>query len=68
MDGTQKWVGVTVDTGVADIAGVKVDGSLVSVTDGKFNLWIDAEDTFPKTYVISATGYADTTITITLNA
>ena len=68
MDGTQKWVGVTVDTGVTDIAGVKVDGSLVSVTDGKFNLWIDAEDTFPKTYVISATGYADTTITITLNA
>jgi hypothetical protein len=68
MDGTQKWVGVTVDTGVADIAGVKVDGSIVSVTDGKFNLWIDAEDTFPKTYVISATGYADTTITITLNA
>lgn len=68
IDGTQKWVGVTVDTGVADIAGVKVDGSIVSVTDGKFNLWIDAEDTFPKTYVISATGYADTTITITLNA
>ena len=68
MDGTQKWVGVIVDTGVTDIAGVKVDGSLVSVTDGKFNLWIDAEDTFPKTYVISATGYADTTITITLNA
>ena len=68
MDGTQKWVGVTVDTGVTDIAGVKVDGSLVSVTDGKFNLWIDAEDTFPKTYVISATGYADTTITVTLNA
>jgi len=68
MDGTQKWVGITVDTGVADIAGVKVDGSIVSVTDGKFNLWIDAEDTFPKTYVISATGYADTTITVTLNA
>ena len=53
---------------MTDIAGVKVDGSIVSVTDGKFNLWIDAEDTFPKTYVISATGYADTTITITLNA
>ena len=68
IDGTHKWVGVTVDTGVADIAGVKVDGSTVSVTDGKFSLWIDAEDTFPKTYVISATGYADTTITITLNA
>ena len=68
MDGTQKWVGITVDTGVADIAGVKVDGSTVSVTDGKFNLWVDAEDTFPKTYVISATGYADTTITVTLNA
>ena len=67
-DGTHKWVGLTIDTGVADIAGVTLNGNAVSVTDGKFELWLDAESVFPKTYTLAATGYADTTITITLNA
>jgi len=67
-DGTHKWIGLTIDTGVADIAGVTLNGNAVSVTDGKFELWLDAESVFPKTYTLAATGYADTTITITLNA
>jgi hypothetical protein len=67
-DGTHKWIGLTIDTGVASLTEVELDGETVSATAGKFTLWLDAESTFPKTYVIAAEGYADTTITITLNA
>jgi len=67
-DGTHKWIGLTIDTGVASLTEVELDGETVSATAGKFTLWLDAESAFPKTYVIAAEGYADTTIKITLNA
>lgn len=77
--GSGKWVGLVVDTGLDDITKVSIDGTALTQADvdeaasvgvgaGSFVLWLKAESTFPKTMTLSADDYADTVLTITLNA
>lgn len=76
--GTGKWVGLDIDTGVKDITKVKYNGAQLTQADvdeaasvgvgkGHFVLWLKAESTFPKTITLSGEGKEETTIEITLN-
>lgn len=75
--GSGKWVGLVINTGLDDITKVNINGDALTQADvdeaasvgigaGSFVLWLKAESTFPKTLTLSADDYADTSLTITL--
>jgi len=75
--GTHKWVGLVVDTGLSSIVGVSYNGEALTSADvaeaasvgvpaGKFVLWVKADElvSAPKTFTLEKTGYRTKTITI----
>lgn len=73
-DGTKKWVGILISTGLSDITDISVNGvaltnddvleaSAIGGGEGDFVIYVDIDDT-PKTLVLSADGYEDITLTI----
>lgn len=75
--GSGKWVGIDIDTGLDTILGATFNGfaltqadideaASVDLGDGHIILWIKAE-TLPKTIVLGAEGHEDATIEIILD-
>ena len=75
--GSGKWIGLVVDTGENDITKVTYNGTALTQADvqeaasvgvgaGSFVLWLKAESTFPKTFVLGTVGKEDTTVTVTI--
>lgn len=75
--GVHEWVGLIIDTGENDIKKVTFNGTQLTQEDvdeaasvgageGKFVLWVKAEDTehYPRTIVLGTEGKEDTEITI----
>ena len=78
--GTHKWVGLGIGTGLPSVALVKYNGAALSETDaeeaasvgldadGEFILYVKADELSrdPKEFTLEADGYAQTACTITL--
>ena len=80
--GTHKWIGLGIGTGLSSVALVKYNGSQLTVADeeeavsvglnqaGEFVLYIRADEVVdtPKTITLKADGYPEVTITIKVQA
>ena len=80
--GTHKWIGLGIGTGLASVTMAKYNGSALTETDaseavsvgldqaGEFVLYIRAEEVAgtPKTITLDADGYPEVTLTITVSA
>lgn len=79
--GTHKWIGLGIGTGIADLTKVKYNGSYLSAADaeeaqlvgldqaGEFVLYVRADElvTTPKTITLKGDGFEEVTISITVS-
>ena len=78
--GTHKWIGMVITTGLPDITAVKYNGSQLTATDateaaavggsaGDIVMWLKCDEIVntPKTFALWASGYPEATFTVVIS-
>lgn len=80
VQGTHKWVGILITTGLSDITAAKYNGYQLTAADaaesatcggsaGDIVMWLKADEIVntPKTFKLWSSGYAETTFTVVID-